>query len=66
MSCVTGHAFKPERIDASLVDFFPIVGHKVTVIIAIRGKCPRCIATRTSFVKVVEAIGSFLEDGFIR
>ena len=66
MSNATGHAFKTERPDAGFDDIFPIVRHKDTVITAIWGKFPRCAAARASFVMVAEAVGSFLEDDFIR
>ena len=66
MSFAAGHALKPGRTDAGFDDFFSIVGHKVTVIIAIRTEGSSCAAARASCVMVAEAVGSFLEDDIIR
>jgi hypothetical protein len=66
MSCVTGRAFKPVRLGAGFEYLFPVVGYKITEIIAIRGKLSHRTAARTVFVMVHEAAGSLLEDGFVR
>ena len=66
MSFAAGRAHKPERSDAEVDDFFPIVGHKVTGIIAVWRKLLHSATVRTSCVMVAEAVGSFLEDDLIR